>query len=235
MSLIVNPGTSVQTLIPVEGRLLSLLVNHGRVGLYRPAGAEAVQPARVSPYKSAACRWTWNCWSRGHCWEWKYCCDSRIGIPLEPVEPKFDGGVFVVAGTAAIKSGDSESIVLSAGNGWLPWPVDGVWQPGPLLSQPQWLTPDGPILPPVKQTFANLYEQMFSVDRPVSVSIPAVVKDRRSTHATPIPSRPSAPSPTATAPTCASRRSAGPRCFEQAFFAATSPGQSCSSACPTQR
>ena len=48
-------------------------------------------------------------------------------------------------------------------------------------------------------------------------------------------SRRSGSSPTATAPTCASRRSAAPRCCSRRSSPATSPAPSCRSACPTRR
>jgi hypothetical protein len=54
------------------------------------------------------------------------------------------------------------------------------WQPGPLLSAPQWLTPEGRLLPSVDQSYANIYERMFSSTEPVSVTIPGIVRDRRS-------------------------------------------------------
>ncbi|MBL8848265.1 MAG: hypothetical protein JNG89_01215 [Planctomycetaceae bacterium] len=178
-ALIVNPGTSVQFLMPSEGRLLSVQVDHGRIGISRTAGEGAAPDPVLVSLQIGAWSFDVELVEPGTLLGVEVLLRQPTGIPAEPVEPTIDGGVFVVAGSAAVKTGDNQQIVLSADNGFLPWPVDGVWQPGPLLSQPQWLTPDGPILPPVKQTFANLYERLFTKDQPVSVSIPAVVKDRR--------------------------------------------------------
>jgi hypothetical protein len=177
LSVILNSGSTIQTSVPPEGWLTSLRVDRGRVGLYRPAGeadpvAVALQVGNLAVDMELL--------EPGTLVGVEVLLRQPTGMPPEPVEPAVDGGIFLVAGSAAVKSGDGERIVLSADNGFLRWPaVDVVWQPEPLLSLPQWLTPDGSPLPPVRQTYAKLYERMFPLDQPVSVSIPAIVKDGR--------------------------------------------------------
>jgi hypothetical protein len=89
------------------------------------------------------------------------------GEPEQWQPPGIDGGLFVVSGSVMLTTGAAESIVLSRDNGWLAWPEAGeAWEAGPLLSNPQWLTPEGPKLSTVLTTYANQFERLFPSDQP---------------------------------------------------------------------
>jgi hypothetical protein len=67
---------------------------------------------------------------------------------------------------------------LSPEIGWRTWAANDAGAQ-PLLAVPNWLSPEGPALPAVYRTYANLYEREFPLDQPVWQSIPAIVRDRR--------------------------------------------------------
>lgn len=179
--VIANPGSTVQPMAPLEGRLTALQLDRGRIGLYRPAGELASPDPLTVALQVGSLQFDLQLLEPG----------TLVGVealwrqpagPLTADAPNapFDGGLYVVAGSVAVHPAAGERIDLTPQNGWLPWPVgDAGWQPGPLLAAPTWLTPDGPQLQPPKSTWAGLYEKMFPLDEPVSVSIPAIIRDRR--------------------------------------------------------
>lgn len=179
LTLSVNAGSIVQSVAPLEGTLTALVVDRGRVGLYRPAGPDAApEPVKVGLHIGDF-QFELELLEPGTLCGVEVLLRQPSGISETPADPPFDGGIFVVAGAATLTV-NGERLALSRENGWLPWPATNTaWQPGPLLSNPQWLTPDEPEWPAVRQTYAKLYERAFPLDQPVSVSIPAIVKDRR--------------------------------------------------------
>lgn len=180
LKVMLNGGAVAQSLAPTKEVPLGIGVDRGRVGFYRPGGADA--PAEPQMFGIRVGSHT----AQLTLLEPETLCGIEVilrqprGEPEEWSPPGIDGGLFVVSGSAALTLETGEQIVLSRDNGWLPWPEEGApWEPGPLLSTPQWLTPEGPQLPSVLTTYANLFERVFPSDQPVSLSVPAVVKDRR--------------------------------------------------------
>jgi hypothetical protein len=180
LKVIVNGGSMVQSIVPGEGATLGLVVDHGRVGLYRPAGADAPPDPQHVDLRIGAHSVRLDLLEPGTLCGIEVILRQPRGEPEEWQPAGIDGGLFVVSGGVMLTTSAGEQLVLSRDNGWLAWPEVGeAWEAGPLLSHPQWLTPEGPELSTVLTTYANQYERLFPSDQPVSLSIPAVVKDRR--------------------------------------------------------
>lgn len=181
LRITVNSGSIVQLLASPEGHMATLLIDSGRVGLYRPAGdGAAPDPLSVS-VRVGEIDFDIDLLEPGTLVGIDAAIRPPTGQPESPAPLAYDGGIYLVAGSAAIHHGADQPVAMSIDSGWLPWPAaDGVWQPGALLSTPQWLTPDGRTLASSDQTFAQLYERMFTINEPVSVNVPGIVRDRRS-------------------------------------------------------
>lgn len=181
LAVLVNAGTIVQPSAPQEGHTLSLLVDRGRVGLLRAGGDAATQEPCIVTVHVGDLQFEVELLEPGTLVGVEVLWRQPNGPPQPgaPASPGYDGGLYVVAGSAVVQPVGGERIPFSPASGWLPWPVNGVWQTGPLFAMPQWLTPDGPTLQSTQSTWAKLYEKQFPLDQPVSVSIPAVVRDRR--------------------------------------------------------
>jgi hypothetical protein len=180
LAISVNSSSIVQLLAPPEGRLLMVLVDCGRVGLYRPAGeGAAAEPVKVR-VQVGGLDLDIELLEPGTLLGVEAVLRPPTGKPAVFTPPAYDGGLYLVAGSANVQMNLDQRIVMSKENGWLPWPANaGEWQPGPLLAAPQWLTPEGRMLPSLDQTYANIYERMFTLTEPVSVTVPGIVRDRR--------------------------------------------------------
>lgn len=180
LKVMLNGGAVAQSLTPTESALFGVGVDRGRVGFYRPAGADAPADPQVFGIRVGPHMVQLSLLEPGTLCGVEVILRQPRGEPEEWSAPGIDGGMFVIAGSASLTLDTGEQLVLSRENGWLPWPEEGSpWSPGPLLSTPQWLTPEGPQLPSVLTTYAKQFERQFPTDQPVSLSIPAVVKDRR--------------------------------------------------------
>jgi hypothetical protein len=180
LKLIVNGGSMAQSIVPGEGATFGLVVDHGRVGLYRPAGADAPADPQHVDVRIGAYTLRLDLLEPGTLCGIEVILRQPHGESEEWQPPGIDGGLFVVSGSVTLNTGTGEEVLLSRDNGWLAWPEAGeAWEAGPLLANPQWLTPEGPKLSTVLTTYANQFEREFPSDQPVSLSIPAVVKDRR--------------------------------------------------------
>jgi len=180
LAITVNGGSIVQLLSPPEGRLLTVQVDCGHVGLYRPAGEGAgADPVQID-VKVGGLDLGIELLEPGTLVGIEAVIRPPFGKPEIAPPLTYDGGVYLVAGSANVETGPDQRVVLSKENGWLPWPSNaGEWQPAPLLAAPQWLTPEGRALPSVDQTFANIFERMFTQTEPVSVTVPGIVRDKR--------------------------------------------------------
>jgi hypothetical protein len=180
VKVIVNGGSMVQSMIPGAGATLGLVVDHGRVGLLRPAGPDAPADHQHVDLRIGMHSVRLELLEPGTLCGIEVILRQPRGEPEQWQPPGIEGGLFVVSGSVMLTTGAAEPIVLSRDNGWLAWPeASEAWEAGPLLSNPQWLTPEGPKLSTVLTTYANQFERLFPSDQPVSLSIPAVVKDRR--------------------------------------------------------
>lgn len=180
LKVILNGGGMAQSMAPADGATFGLVADHGRIGLYRPQGADAPPDPQQIDLRVGVHTVRLSLLEPGTLCGIEVILRQPRGEPEEWQPPGIDGGLFVVSGSVTLSTGAGEPIPLSRDNGWLAWPDEGeAWEAGPLLSNPQWLTPDGPPLQSVLATYANLFERVFPSDQPVSLSIPAVVKDRR--------------------------------------------------------
>jgi hypothetical protein len=174
--LTLNSGTSLELRVPLGDMLFSLVVDRGRLGLYRADDDQPVKfGVRVGQQEYGI-----------ELLEPDTLCGIEViprpcqGLPQGPPTSVHDGGVFVASGAVLLTRQDGQQVMLRNDSGWLPWLSSGVpAEPGPLLAVPQWLVPGGPALPAVYRTWAHQFEKEFVLDEPVSYSIPAVVKDRR--------------------------------------------------------
>lgn len=179
-TIVIDAGSIVQLVPTPEDRLVSLLVDCGRVALSRPAGGGAAPNPLFVGVRVGDLDLAIELLEPGTLVGVEAAIRPPTGKPESPAPLAFDGGIYLVAGSAAVHTGAEQPVALTRDNGWLPWPdAAGIWQPGPLLSTPLWLSPEGRILASSDQTFAQLYERMFSVDQPVSVNVPGIVRDRR--------------------------------------------------------
>lgn len=173
-------GAAMQSIAPPEDCLTSLYVDRGRIVLSRPAGEEASpDPVNVAVQVGQQ-QFDVELLEPGTLVGIEVLLRQPEGYSEEPQDLGFGGGMFLVAGSATVQPEGGEPLVLSADNGWLAWPdPDGVWQPGPLLSNPLWIDAGGPVLPQVTAAYAKQYERLFPLDQSVAAGVPAIVRDRR--------------------------------------------------------
>ncbi len=98
--------------------------------------------------------------------------DGLLGSP--------EGGVSVVTGSVSVAWAGGQPLTVGSDVGWAAWPVpQSAMRVGPLRAIPSWLSPEGVTLTAADKKLHQLFEKEFAVDQPVSVSIPALVQDRR--------------------------------------------------------
>lgn len=106
--------------------------------------------------------------------------DPLLAIPL--------GGVYVASGNVAFSWNGGPAVGVDSTVGWAGWPVPpNAFVAGPQRPAPNWLTPEGVPQTNADRKWVQMFEKEFSVDQPVSMSIPSLVADRRemiSTYAT---------------------------------------------------
>jgi len=113
--------------------------------------------------------------------------NTTVGVQVMPAQPQGrvepgmtlipQGGVVVSRGTLQMQLGGAPAFALRADAGELEWPnlFQGEKQ-GQLRALPAWMSPEGVKVTPTQKQFARSFEKEFSLDQPVSQSIPAVAK-----------------------------------------------------------
>lgn len=87
-----------------------------------------------------------------------------------------EGGVSVATGAISITWAGGEPVLVDSDLGWAAWPApQNSMKAGPVRAIPVWLAPEGVSLTAADKKVQTWYEKEFSIDQPVSASIPALV------------------------------------------------------------
>ena len=189
-TLTIKGGTSLRVTAARDGAKFGFELERGRVVL-RPgkladeAAEKEGQKALISVGLSV----------RGESWRIELLTpDTVCGVEVAPKEPNqfeqdlgpnsYTGGVFVSTGGARLIDAKGHEEVIS-GPGWYELTPDvrmgskegDQAPPPPLLTVPQWMTPQPPSLL-VKQ-YSKPFEKLFEIGQPAESSIASVVRDRR--------------------------------------------------------
>ena len=91
-----------------------------------------------------------------------------------------EGGLHVMAGAVSLAWNGGPPVPIGSDIGYAAWPVPPQpLQAGPQRAIPDWLSPDGVSLTAADKVRLRMFEKEFAVDQSVSMSIPALVSDRR--------------------------------------------------------
>ncbi|MFO1006682.1 MAG: hypothetical protein U0929_12050 [Planctomycetaceae bacterium] len=111
-----------------------------------------------------------------------------VGRRPDPLLAIPNGGVYVGSGDVSFSWNGGPAVGIDSTIGWAGWPVPpNALVAGPQRPVPNWLTPEGVPQTNADRKWVQMFEKEFSVDQPVSMSIPSLVGDRRemiSTYAT---------------------------------------------------
>jgi hypothetical protein len=172
-------GTRLTLQKGTPNQLLSLVVDRGRIGLRRPLAGEDKAPVPIGLNL------------RGQAAELVLLePGTQCGLEVGQRAPQGrradallnspEGGINVATGSVSVAWAGGQPLTIGADVGWAAWPVpQSAMKAGPLRAIPSWLAPEGVPLTAADKKLHQLFEKEFSVDQPVSVSIPALVQDRR--------------------------------------------------------
>jgi len=91
-----------------------------------------------------------------------------------------EGGIQVISGSVSLAWNGGPAVGIGSDVGWAAWPVPPhPLEVGPQRPIPNWLTPEGIPQTHADKKLVQMYEKEFNIDQPVSMSIPALVPDRR--------------------------------------------------------
>lgn len=160
-------------------QLLSLDINRGRIGLRRPLAGENKEPLNIGlivrgqPAELVLLEPGTQCGLEvGQRAPQGRRADALLGSP--------EGGVSIVTGAVSVAWAGGQPLTVGSDVGWAAWPMpQSAMKVGPLRAIPSWLSPEGITLTAADKKLYQLFEKEFSTDQPVSVSIPALVQDRR--------------------------------------------------------
>lgn len=160
-------------------QLLALNINRGRIGLRRPLAGENKEPLNIGlvvrgqPAELVLLEPGTQCGLEvGQRAPQGRRADAMLASP--------EGGVSVVTGAVSVAWAGGQPLTVGSDVGWAAWPVpQSAMRVGPLRAIPSWLSPEGITLTAADKKLHQLFEKEFAVDQPVSVSIPALVQDRR--------------------------------------------------------
>lgn len=160
-------------------QLLTLDINRGRIGLRRPLAGENKEPLNIGlivrgqPAELVLLEPGTQCGLEvGQRAPQGRRADALLGSP--------EGGVSVVTGAVSVAWAGGQPLTVGSDVGWAAWPMpQSAMKVGPLRAIPSWLSPEGITLTAADKKLHQLFEKEFSTDQPVSVSIPALVQDRR--------------------------------------------------------
>lgn len=160
-------------------QLLTLEINRGRIGLRRPLAGENKEPLNIGlivrgqPAELVLLEPGTQCGLEvGQRAPQGRRADALLEAP--------EGGVSVVTGAVSVAWAGGQPLTVGSDVGWAAWPLPlSAMKVGPLRAIPSWLSPEGITLTAADKKLHQLFEKEFSIDQPVSVSIPALVQDRR--------------------------------------------------------
>ena len=173
-------GGSRVLLAPGRGAgLLTLTIDRGRVAFRRPLAGENKDPVTIGlNLRGQLAELTLN--EPG----------TQCGLEVSPRAPHGrrpdpllllpEGGVHVVNGSIALAWNGGPAVTIGSDVGYAAWPVAPTpLQAGPQRAIPEWLVSDPVPLTAAEKTRVRMFEKEFAIDQSVSMSIPALVSDRR--------------------------------------------------------
>jgi hypothetical protein len=159
--------------------LLMMTIDRGRVAFRRPLAGENQEPVSISlNLRGQLAELTLH--EPGTQCAVEVSPRAPQGRRPDPLLPLPEGGVHVVAGTVALAWNGAPAVAIGSDIGYAAWPVTpNPLSVGPQRAIPNWLAPEGIPLTSADKTRHRMFEKEFAVDQPVSMSIPALVSDRR--------------------------------------------------------
>ena len=159
--------------------LLAMHMDRGRVAFRRPLAGENKDPVTIGlNLRGQLAELTLN--------EPGTECGLEVGQRApqgrrpDPLLAAPEGGLHVVAGSVALAWNGGPPVAIGSDIGYAAWPLTPQpLQVGPQRAIPNWLAPDGIPLTAADKTRHRMFEKEFAVDQSVSMSIPALVSDRR--------------------------------------------------------
>ena len=172
-------GTRVRLEPGVGANLLVIHIDRGRVALRRPAAGEHPEPVSIGlSLRGQLAELTLD--------EPGTLCGVEVGQRApqgrrpDPLLLIPDGGVNVVTGSVSMAWNGGPAVTIGSEIGWAGWPMpQSLLVVGPQRAIPNWLAPEGITLTAADKKWNQMFEKEFAVDQPVSLSIPALVLDRR--------------------------------------------------------
>lgn len=174
-------GSRVRLEPGVGAGLLTMAIDRGRVAFQRPLTAENKeqvsitlslrgQPAELTLSEPGT-----------HC-ALEVSQRAPQGRQPDPLLLLPEGGIHVVSGSASLAWSGGPVIAIASDIGYAAWPLPpNPLQVGPQRAVPNWLALEGIPLTAADKTKYRMFEKEFAIDQPVSMSIPALVSDRRET------------------------------------------------------
>ena len=168
-----EPGTGAE--------LLAMSIDRGRVAFQRPLVSENKEPVSIHlSLRGQMAELTLN-EPGSHC-ALEVSQRAPQGRRPDPLLPLPEGGIHVVTGSVSLAWNGGPAVVIASDIGYAAWPVTpNPLQVGPQRAVPNWLAPEGIPLTAADKTKYRMFEKEFAIDQPVSMSIPALLSDRRET------------------------------------------------------
>ncbi len=172
--LTLHGGTRVQLASGTGEQRIILNVDRGRITLSRPSGSAPEPFVMGLNIRGQAARLSLGAESE---------CGVEVGLRV-PHGRKADlglgfpeGGLVVRTGSVGLAWRGSPEVVMGTSGDSAAWPIP----PEPLVavsrSLPPWLNADGPVVTAAIRRMNDKFEQEFTLDQPVSVSMPALVSN----------------------------------------------------------
>lgn len=159
--------------------MMTLEINRGRICLRRPVTSDQKKPISVRlKLRGQTAVVTLN--EPGTLCGLEVSPRAPQGRSPDPVVLLPEGGLHVVSGDASISWEGGEPVPVGANVGWAAWPVPPQSiTVGPTRAIPDWLSPEGVPQTAADKKWFQMYEKEFAIDQPVTMSIPALILDRR--------------------------------------------------------
>ena len=174
-------GSRVRLEPGIGAGLLTMSIDRGRVAFQRPLIAENKEPVSIRlSLRGQMAELTLN-EPGSHC-AFEVSQRAPQGRRPDPLLLLPEGGIHVVAGSVSLAWNGEPAVAIASDIGYAAWPVTpNPLQVGPQRALPNWLAPEGIPLTAADKTKYRMFEKEFAIDQPVSMSIPALVSDRRET------------------------------------------------------
>jgi len=172
-------GARVRLAPGVGADVLTMEIDRGRVAFRRPLAGEHQEPISIGlKLRGQMADLTLN----------EPGCQCGVEVGQRPPQGRRpdpllllpEGGVHVISGSVSLAWNRGVAETIGADVGWAGWPVPpNPLRVGPLRAIPSWLAPEGAPQTAADKKWIQTYEKEFAINQPVSMSIPALVSDRR--------------------------------------------------------